>query len=132
MTKHGIRTMLCTVGVAALSIPIAGCGQLKPSGDGVSKTQLQLTMDIRGKTDVAGMRFIVQQVDCTTGAPTSAPPQVTDKDLEDLTIPDQVPAVANMPLEAQSSHVFADAFLTLAPGCYDVTTKPLDKSGVCS
>jgi hypothetical protein len=117
------------MGAAALSLPIAGCGQLKPqSGDGVGKTQLQLTVDIKGNTDVAGMRFTLQQVDCTTGAPTATPPQVIDKDLEDLTIPDQVPAVANMPLDPNSSHVFADAFLTVAPGCYDVTTDPLDKN----
>jgi hypothetical protein len=128
MTKRGIRRMVCVVGAATLSLSFAGCGQLKQP-EPTDKTQLKLTMDIRGATNVAGMRFVIQKVDCRSGAPTSAPPQTIDKDLEDLTIPDQVPAVANMPLDAGSSHVFADAFVTLAPGCYDVTTTPIDAGG---
>jgi hypothetical protein len=128
MTRQTNRGMLCTVGAAVLGISFAGCGQLKEP-EPVGKTQLKLTMDVRGATDVAGMRFEIQGVDCKSGAASKDPPVVIVRALEDLQIPNDVPALANMPLDANSSHVFADAFLVLAPGCYDVTTTPVDAKG---
>jgi hypothetical protein len=127
MTKQMNRGTLCTVGAAALCLSIAGCGQLKEP-EPIGKTQLKLTMDIRGATDVAGMRFEVQGVDCKSGAPDGAP-KVISRALEDLQIPSDVPELADEPLDANSSHVFADAFITLTPGCYDVTTTPENAKG---
>src|SRR5262245_41235949 len=130
MTRQTRGRALCTVG-AILGLSLAGCGQLKEP-EPVGKTQLKLTMDIRGATDVAGMRFEIQRVDCKTGAPTAEKPRIIFKDLEDLQIPSDVPAVANMPLAPESSHVLADAFVTLPPGCYDVTTTPVNGKGETS
>jgi hypothetical protein len=115
--------------MAVAGVLIAGCGPNRAPTEPVSTTQLRLTMDIRGNTDVGGMRFDIQGVSCADATALPIPPQVIQRSLEDLQIPSDVPELADMPLDGSSSHVFADAFVALAPGCYAVKTTPTDASG---
>jgi Putative metal-binding motif len=118
--------------MAAAGTLLAACGQAKGPTDSVSTTQLRLTMDIRGATDVAGMQFDIQGVSCADGTPLPGAPRVIQRSLEDLLVPGDVPELADMPLDGSSSHVFADAFVALSAGCYAVTTTPTDASGHAS
>jgi hypothetical protein len=101
--------------------------------DEVGSTGLELAVDIVGDTDVAGMRFDLQPVSCADGAPIAgAPPIVIVKDLEDILLPGGIPEFVNAPFDPDSQHVFADAFLVVEAGCYDVTTTPIDAEGAPS
>jgi hypothetical protein len=101
--------------------------------DEVGSTGLELAVDIVGDTDVAGMRFELQPVSCADGTPIpEAAPIVIVKDLEDILLPGGIPEFVNAPFDPDSQHVFADAFLVVDAGCYDVTTTPIDAEGAPS
>jgi hypothetical protein len=126
---------LALVALWATLVVFGGCddGSTGNPGDAVSQSGMQLQMDIRGATDVAGMRFELNPVACSPNDP--APegiPIIVVKDLEDILIPGGIDDLAGSPLDDGSSHVFADAFVALEPGCYDVITTPLKADGTVS
>ncbi|WP_428266854.1 hypothetical protein [Haliangium sp.] len=108
----------------------AGCvANDAPPPDVGTSSGLALSLDIVGDTDVAGMRFELRPVSCDDGAPIpDAALLVIEKDLEDILLPGGIPEFEGT-FDPNSDHVFADAFLVVEAGCYDVTTTPLNADG---
>lgn len=128
------RQGILFVMLAAIMAVAAACtGESETGTETMTTTSsgAALTMDIRGATDVGGMRFEITAVDCETGEVTGYP-EIIDKELEDILIPGGIEDLAGSPLDADSSHVFADAFLSLEAGCYDIMTIPLTAEGEVS
>lgn len=126
----GIAPRVCPVAALIACAVLGGVGGCADEAPATSHTGMSLKLDVRGHTDVAGMRFRLTPVDCASGAPIPGGTVITvDKDLEDILIPGGIPELEDDPLDRGSEHVFADAFITLAPGCYNVQTTPLTASG---
>jgi hypothetical protein len=133
MLKQTWKSYVASAALAAMAFS-AGCdaGSDAPP-DEVGTTGLKLAMDIVGNTDVAGMQFELQPVSCLDGTPIpGAAPIVIQKDLEDILLPGGIPEFGNAPFDPDSQHVFADAFLVVDAGCYDITTTPIDAEGAPS
>lgn len=113
-----------------LVLPFACVSNADNNGDATSvdKCGVQLTMDVQGSTSVAGMRFELTPVACETGSPMGDLMVIT-KDLEDMVIPGGITDLPQSPFYADSTHQFADAFITLTPGCYLIKTTPIDSFG---
>jgi hypothetical protein len=119
-------------GAVALALAIVTSGCNRPhddTGDGVQATRLRLTMELKETTDVAAIRFQLQPVACADGAPLPDAPVVIDRKLSELVLPGGIAEFENMPLDTNSAHHFADAFLVVDAGCYGVKTTPLDGAG---
>lgn len=132
--------MISSAGLRWLSVlcvlPLAvACGTDEAPADGptAGQGQLGLTVDVLADTDISGFAFKAVAVDCATGVEL-VPPVVstTTRDLEDMLIPGGNPHQAGRPYDASSAHLFADAFMWLDAGCYDVTAQPLDIDGNAS
>jgi hypothetical protein len=126
-----VRRVVLGAGLAAGLSAVAGCGTDKPGPESTAATGLALTADVLADTDVTGMRFEVVRVSC---AAESVPNQVfvADEDLMDVFVPGGIPQLGNQPLDQGSTHIAADHFFALEPGCYDVTTTPFTAAGVPS
>lgn len=119
-----LATFLCTSA-------LVGCDNAARSHLGQGR--LELTSDILGGTDVAGIAYTATQVDCATGLPLATPHVVVAvEDLEDAFLPGGDPGLANAPLDANSQHLFADHFFWLDAGCWSVTAQPIDANGAPS
>ncbi|MEZ4435959.1 MAG: hypothetical protein R3F65_26480 [bacterium] len=94
----------------------------------IGQSGIELRADILADTDVAGMAYVITPVDCDTGQ-AIGDPITTHHDLEDLLLPGGHPGFEDQPFAADSTHLFADHFQALEPGCYDVTVQPLDADG---
>ncbi len=117
-----------TLGLLGLSV---GCQEEPAPHETTSATGMALSADLTGESDVATMRFEVTPVDCSSGEPTGDP-VVTEVPFEDFTIPGGISELENKPLDAESSHVFADLFSDVPPGCYDIVATPLGEDGLPS
>jgi hypothetical protein len=53
----------------------------------------------------------------------------TQRDLEDILLPGGHPGFEDRPFDADSEHLFADAFQVVPAGCYDVVSQPLTAEG---
>ncbi|MEM9490445.1 MAG: hypothetical protein AAGC55_14960, partial [Myxococcota bacterium] len=94
---------------------------------------MRLSADILGDTDVVGMRYTLIPVDCSDGSELSDSDPITeDKELEDILLPGGIPEFEGGPFDSDSEHLFADLFLTVPAGCYDVATVPLRSDGSMS
>ncbi len=136
------RTLLI-VGCMTLGMTISACGNVGEGDVGGSsspsaKTQMALTVDIDGDTDVAGFRFKARRVSCQTGKPMDASQDgnngngytyTAEESLEEATIPGHNGAFENRPYDEQSKHRFADHLFTVPAGCYDLTATPIDEHG---
>ncbi len=123
--KFGKSTVCLVLGL------VWGCNSDRDADEKVGTQGLQITSTITQSADVAGIRFLFQPVSCEDGSP-AGDPLVVDRPLEDFTIPGGIPELENAPLDAESAHLFADAFQTLGAGCYDVTAVPIQDSGDAS
>jgi hypothetical protein len=95
------------------------------------QTGMALTLRVDEETDVASIRFKITRRKC--GTEPIEPFSVTiNKPLEEIKIPWGIPGLEDAPLDSGSAHTFADLFLTLDAGCYDVTTQPLTAAGKIS
>ncbi|WP_375764920.1 fibrinogen-like YCDxxxxGGGW domain-containing protein [Archangium gephyra] len=74
------------------------------------------------------MRFILDRTSCK-GEPVAPFHLSVDKLLEDIRLPGGLPDFEDAPLDSDSSHTFADLFIDLAAGCYQVVTQPLAAGG---
>ena len=112
---------------------LVGCGATQPAGvDGLpERTGLALSLTLDAKTDVRGMRFVIDRMSCAGEAVTPFH-QSFDKNLEDIRLPGGLPGFEDAPLDGDSSHTFADLFLELDVGCYQLTTQPLAAGGALS
>ncbi|QRK04688.1 hypothetical protein JQX13_31165 [Archangium violaceum] len=125
------------LGSLALSLmgPIA-CGPSATPEEQFSRhpagqTGMALTLRVDEETDVAAIRFKIDRRQCTD-EPFTPFSSTIDKPLEEIRLRGGMPGLENVPFDADSSHAFADLFVTLDAGCYDVTTQPLDAEGEAS
>lgn len=93
---------------------------------------MRLVLDLGSGIDITGVRFDVTPVDCTSGLPlTGGTPVVVEKALEEIELPGGIPDFEGRPLDASSEHVFADLFVTVEEGCFDVTATPITTGSPC-
>lgn len=124
--RYANKSILLRAGIlSAVTLGTITCGQDNANHGGTpidqidGQTGLQLTTDILSTTDVVG--FEVQIVSCVGVSTYQQRATIALKDMV-------APAGTKFPttgLNAQSGHLFADHFLTLPPGCYNVTVRPL-------
>lgn len=115
----------------AMLLVATGCGPAHddpddPSPADTDSTGVALTVDFVGGTDVAGFDYTIRKCESAQGAEIVAE---KSKDLEDLSLPGMIPEFENDPFDERSTHLFADAFFSLSPGCYDIEATPVDSSG---
>ncbi|MFU8806763.1 MAG: hypothetical protein ACNA8W_23345, partial [Bradymonadaceae bacterium] len=117
MTMRNFLVPLLGVGLIGAACSATDVEDIPPGS--VSSTGMALIMDYLGDSDVKGFHYIVTS--CGGYEP------VVDKktDLEDLTLPGMIPFFDNKPLDSHSKHLFADHFMVLPAGCYDVKVVPL-------
>ena len=111
-----------------------GCAQDNASESSPEDSVIQgisLASTIAASSDVTGIRFEFQQVDCEDGT-AIGDPIVVVKELEPYTVPGGISELEDEPLDADSEHLFADAFESLEAGCYDVTATPVQEDGTAS
>jgi hypothetical protein len=93
-------------------------------GDGPTETTgAALSVDYFGDTDVVGFHFMIERVECYPGEAFDASVLDVNVDLVDGIFPGMVELVEEH-LDPDSKHLGADLFVTLEPGCYDVTATP--------
>jgi len=128
------KTLIARLAVVFALSTIVACSQPDDhttATDGPSGAAgMALSVDILADTDVAAMQYTITAVDCGTGDPLD-PAQVVEatRDLEDLVLPGGDLDLVGQPFDANSQHLFADAFFWLPEGCYDVVVQPLTEDG---
>ena len=119
-------------GLAAIA-GVAACGTASAPDE--NSANFHLTMALAAVGDVESTRFEITPVDCGTGVATGGSTVVV-RSLETGTIPGGIGTLENNPLDKDSAHHFADLFITLEAGCYDVSATPLnaasEPSTVCA
>lgn len=127
--KTAIALLICATAAVGCSGP-ADDTNTDPQ---LGQTGLNLRSDILADTDVAGMAYTIAGVDCETGAALEpAVAYYATRDLEDILLPGGHPGFEDRPFDADSEHLFADAFQLVPAGCYDVTAQPVDADGALS
>src|SRR5690242_7047924 len=95
------------------AVLLAAAGACKPVGEKL-KEGIKLSIAADTSTDVARIRFTVEQIPC--GGETITPVMFTaDRDLENGPLTTNVPDIG---VDPASQHRFADWFVSLSPGCY--------------
>ncbi len=126
---------LAVTWLAAGSLALAaGCSGENEASNGANleTSEMHLTMDVGAASGVTGMHFEIVPVNCTDGAPLEGKsPIVADKALSELGVPGSIPGLEDNPLDKASTHAFADHFVTLPAGCYDVSTTPKSAALTC-
>jgi hypothetical protein len=120
--------------VAAAAVGLGfGCSEAGPDLIPVESAQsaIKLGVDLSKVADVEAIKFEVTPVDCHTGAKIGDV-IVGTRPLSELRIPGGIPNLENNPLDKGSEHLFADLFVTVAAGCYDVRTTPVTPGGWAS
>jgi hypothetical protein len=118
-------------GALALALSAVACNKAGESTgsqpvEGV-KSALHMNVPLPSGSDVHFVGFSVQKVSCDDGSSQGSPiGQIVP--IEDQPVPGGAANLQNNPLDKGSAHVFADLFLVVEPGCYDVVTTPLDGS----
>ena len=116
-----LRTLLPSL----LGIAAVGCNLWKadPPGDesNAGNAAMALSTEVSSSSDVARVRTTIQSCDGATR-------QEIESGLHELSLPDGFEGTG-VPLDQQSSHRFAEAFLALPAGCYNVESMPLDANG---
>jgi len=128
---HSLKQILIWLGAFTL-LSLAGCNPVVEEGaESPEQTGLSFNLRISSRSDVVAMRFSLSRKSCSGE---EVPPfsLSIDKSLEEILLPGGIPGFEDTPLDQGSAHAFADLFLTLEPGCYDVTTYPLRDGGALS
>jgi hypothetical protein len=117
----------------ALGVALPSCGQGERTGSDEktpATNQLAVLAAYPPTADVTGVEFWIDSVSCEDGSiiPGSER-QVEYRPLEDQLLPGTLSAFRDQPLDEFSGHLFADLFVLLPPGCYDVTTIPTGANG---
>lgn len=109
-----------------------GCANAPDTEEALATSGMQLTMDVGAATGVDGISYKIIAVDCETGVALESATAITiEKPLEDVVIPGGISSLEDNPFDKNSTHAFADYFVTVNPGCYDVTTTPLTTDLTC-
>ena len=109
----------CAVALAA-SI---GCGEAgDDSPDQFDGTGAAIAVQLEPQSDVEYMEYTITE--CGEEEPLMEPEQKALK--EDMSLPGDLPSFVDNPFDEYSEHLFADYFVVLDAGCYDVHVQPLD------
>jgi probable HAF family extracellular repeat protein len=94
-------------------------------GAGIGEAGLHLQLTLPFHVGVARVKFEIVPVDCGSGMPLPGEmPGIVDRPIEELRLPGGNQELGGQPLADGSIHYFADLFMVLDPGCYDVTATP--------
>lgn len=127
-----IFTACLTLGLTA-----SACGNVDEDGGTslpTANSQMALSADLLGGTDVAGFKFKLTRVNCKTGD--TVHPYQEHKgyaDLEEMFLPGGNETFEGGPkdegYDQYSKHHFSDYLFEVPYGCYDVKAIPVDKHG---
>jgi len=100
-----------------------GCGEAGDDGpDEFDETGAAITVQLEPQSDVKYMEYTITE--CGEDEPLMEPAKKKLK--EDITLPGNLPSFVDNPFDKYSEHFFADYFVVLDAGCYDVHVQPLD------
>jgi hypothetical protein len=119
------KTPMCLL-IALTSLSLAGCGaspEVAPPTKDAELTGARLSVDYFGATDVVGFHYVVERVACFPGEAFEAATFEMNVNLLDGILPGMV-ELLEQTFDAQSGHLGADLFMSLAPGCYDASAIP--------
>lgn len=116
------RNKWILVGTAAALL--CGCDAKVKDDDGLG-VGAKLSVDYLGDSDVVGFHYLIERVSCSPGDPIEPYAFEALVDLQDQLAPGGVTLLDVF--DDASGHVFADIFVTLDPGCYDVTATPVSE-----
>ncbi len=120
-----------------LGLTVTACGSVEEDGGVTSPTgnsQMALSADLLGDSDVAAFKFKLKRVNCKTGKAIEPYEVHTAKaSLEQGFLPGDNETFEGGPkdegYDAYSEHHFADNLFQVPYGCYDVAAIPIDKHG---
>ncbi|MDC0712075.1 fibrinogen-like YCDxxxxGGGW domain-containing protein [Stigmatella sp. ncwal1] len=98
----------------------------------LGRTGLSVTTVLDERTDVRAIRFTVERMGCEEEEAVEPFSQSIDKPLEAIRLPGGLPGFENAPIDGNSAHGFADLFIDLSEGCYQIATQPLTQDGSLS
>jgi hypothetical protein len=129
---RALRRSLTLAGALALGLvgPVA-CGPVDPmeqESDLTGRTGLELTLQLDEYSDVAAIGFKIDRQSCA-GEEFTPYSLELKRDLEEIRLPGGIPGFEDNPFDEDSSHAFADLFVDLPEGCYNITTMPLAADG---
>ncbi len=119
-----VGALLC----AAAATMFPACNDEKyesTDGESTQSSGAALSVQVPEGTDVTGFQIIVNRVSCNGELVPQEPPIIVESQLVDLDISMKVTADG-------SSHPFADTFVPLPAGCYDVISQPIQADGSAS
>ncbi len=123
--------MLATGAAMASALALAGtaCSNAANDREPTSNTGISAQALVSDGTDVESIRFEVTAVSCDDGSPIGAT-TIDSASLDpDQTVPGDAENLRDNPLAAGSAHLFADSFVVVPAGCYDVRATPVDSDG---
>jgi hypothetical protein len=112
------------LGLFSLLTTLVGCGPTQEAESRLGRSGLAINLRFSAQSDVAAVRFALERKSCSGEGITPFSLSL-DKPLEEIRLPGGIPGFEDQPLDKDSAHVFADMFIDLTPGCYDVSTQPL-------
>ena len=104
--------------IAAAAAVLGGCAT-----DTADSTGARLSLDYFGDTDVVGFHFEVERVSCDSFDAFEPYSVAVNVDLVDGIFPGMIDLLEQS-LDPESRHLGSDLFVSLEPGCYDVTAIP--------
>ena len=124
LSKKGAKGGLGLAIAGLLGALTPGCA--RDAQDENITTGVHVAALVEDGTDVVGMNYTLTPVDCGDGMPTGDPAIEASSPIDpDQKIPGNIDELKNMPLDENSSHLFADLFKVLPAGCYDVLATPI-------
>jgi len=115
--------------ISALSLTLATVAACQsPDTFRQDDANFRARVSVSLETDVASISVTATPVDCATGLATGEAPTTDTANLLGRALADFENDLD--PTDAASDHDFADVFMVLAPGCYDVDATPLQADGV--
>ncbi len=127
---------VCAV-IAAGTMLGGGCGEEGRDaifGQSNTSTAMALTSAVAADSGVDGMKFEIERVACANGEDFEEWDYEFSGSLEDMDLPAHLSVDHPLPADG-SNHAFADHFVTLDAGCYNVKATPLNAeqpSNVCA
>jgi hypothetical protein len=119
------------LGLFSLFTTLASCSPTREANDRLGRSGLAINLRLSAQGDIAAVRFTLERKSCSGEGITPFSLSI-DKPLEEILLPGGIPGFEDQPLDQGSAHAFADMFIDLTPGCYDVSTRPLRSDAIAS
>lgn len=117
--------LAAVLGASTLACGTADNPDYESDDPSLGQTGANLTLDHYGDTDVVGFHFVIERVACPDEDPADIDAQTIEANVDLMAglMPGMVELLEQR-LDSQSKHVGSDLFISLAPGCYDVSAAP--------